>query len=290
MFLAGDFSFIGFIFSIPFFLNIVIILFLLVGASIGYARGFWRGTFNLIVTIIILLISWFVLLDSLSIFVNTRLFSMLGITFKVGDFETSSLEELIKQLVELGKNDLPEKYANPDYVYYLSLSISKSIAWLIVVILIQLLSWILSAILYFLIMRLIIPEKLRKVKLRLVGALFGLIQTTIIIFAYMISFANISPAMENVGELEWCDSNIQMILEAFNPNNSMLAPYVEGLNSMIDGKFEFEVDSINYKLDDELREFIELISKINNNFKDSNEDDENSKEVNLFISDYISIY
>ncbi|MCH5180856.1 MAG: hypothetical protein J1F32_06560 [Erysipelotrichales bacterium] len=295
MVLADNSSIIGFIISFPYFLDIIIILFLFVGASIGYARGFWRGTFNLIISVILLLVSWFVLLDALAIFVNTRLFSLLGVTFKVGNLEATSMEEFVKCLVEMGKNDLPEKYLNPDYISALSLSISKSIAWLIVVISINLLSWILSGILYFLIMRLIIPERLRKIKLRLVGALMGLIQTMVIVFSYMISFSNISPAMESIRKYDedvgWFNPNIQMVLEAFNPYNSMLAPYVEGLNKVVEGKFAFVIDDIEYKLDNELKEFLDLLSDISKKLQnqDDSDDTENEENIEFVVSNYVTL-
>lgn len=295
MILADNSSIIGFIISFPYFLDIIIILFLFVGASIGYARGFWRGTFNLIVSLILLLVSWFVLLDALAIFVNTRLFSLIGVTFKVGNLEATSIEEFVKCLVEMGKNYLPEKYLNPDYISALSLSISKSIAWLIVVISINLLSWILSGILYFLIIRLIIPERLRKIKLRLVGALMGLIQTMVIVFSYMISFSNISPAMESVkkyeGDVSWFNPNIQMVLEAFNPYNSMLGPYVEGLNNIVEGKFMFVVDETEYKLDTELKEFFDLLSEISQKLQNPDDSDnlEDEENIEFFVNDYLML-
>ncbi len=270
MILADDFSIIGFILSFPYFLDIIIVLFLLVGASIGYARGFWRGTFNLIVSIILLLISWSVLLEPLAIFVHTRLFTQLGITFKVGSSEATSVEELIRLMVDAHLEELPEKFANPQYVTGLSYSLSKAIAWFLVVLAVNLLSWILSGILYFLIMRLIIPDKLRKIKLRLLGAIMGLLQTVIVVFSYMIFFSNISPAMSKIVEcgsedFTWCNDNIRMVLEALNPYNSMLSPYVTNLQITLENKFEFVVDEVKYNLDDELQEFFDLISNLNIN-------------------------
>ncbi|MCH5171448.1 MAG: hypothetical protein J1F31_01250 [Erysipelotrichales bacterium] len=292
MMLADNSSIIGFIISFPYFLDIILVLFLFIGASIGYARGFWRGTFNLIITIILLLISWFVLLDAIAVFVNTRLFSLLGVTFKVGEFSTSSIEELIGCIVELFKNELPEKYSNPDYISSLSSSICKSIAWLVVVISIHLLSWVLSGILYFLIMRLVIPEKLRKVKLRLIGALMGLIQAVVIVFAYIISLSNISPAFSSISNSEegggWFDSNIQMVLEAFNPYNSMVSPYVKTIENGLGSKFGFVIDEKNYKLGEEFKEFFELISKITANPSEDEENNE-AEELSMFIIDYVEI-
>ena len=293
MILADNSSIIGFITSFPYILDIIIVLFLLLGASIGYARGFWRGTFNLVITLLLLLVSWFVLLDALTIFVNTRLLSQLNIVFKVGEYEVTSIEEFIRCIAEMYKDSLPGKYSNPDYVYSLSLSISKSIAWLLVVVSIHLLSWILSGVLYFLIMRLVIPEKLRKVKLRLVGALMGLIQAVVIVFAYMISFSNISPSIEKFiecgeGVFSWYDSNVLMVLGTLNPSNSMLASYGDFIEKSVEGKFSFSIDSIEYKLNDELKEFIELISKLKvDNSQDQNEDNVEDENIDIIVTDYL---
>lgn len=266
MMLIDASSIIGTILSFPYFLDIVIFLFLLVGTSIGYARGFWRGTFRFIMVVILLLVAWFTLLDKLAGYVNSSLLEQLHITFAIGENEAKSIEELVIKLAEAGAGSLPEKYSNIDYLKELAFSISKSLAWLLVVVLVQFVSWILSGILYFLIIRLIIPEKVRKIKLRILGALMGLAQTVVITFSYMLSLSSISPAVSNVsnpgqGLFTWLSANTQMVLKALDPNNSMLSPYVEKLESaMSEQRFDFKVGEDEYNFIEELKEFLQNMS------------------------------
>lgn len=268
MMLINISSVIGTILSFPYFLDILIFLFLLIGTSLGFARGFWRGTFRFIIVVLLLVIAWFTILDKLAVYVNSPLLEKLHITFKIGEHEAKSIEEVVIKLVQSKSTELPEKYNDMTYLKEFAFSISKSLAWLLVVIFVQFVSWILSGILYFLIIRLIIPQKVRKVKLRLLGALMGLAQAVIITFSYMLSFSSISPAVSAVakpgkGLFIWLNPNIQMVVKALDPNNSMLSPYVEKLeSSMSEQRFDFKVGDEEYNFRDELKEFFENMSDV----------------------------
>ena len=262
------------ILSFPYFLDIIIFLFLLISTSLGYAKGFWRGTFRFLFVVALLAISWFTLLDTFANYVSNTLLSQLKITFKVGEYEATSISELIRYSIEYAKvqgADIPTKFLNEAYVDAFVNSISKSIAWLFLVVIIQFVSWIISGILYFLIIRLIIPERVRKVKLSLLGALMGLAQSVVVTFAFMMSFANLSPMFRNMtspgqGAFAWCKEEMKMIFVALDPTNSILSPYVKTLEESLTNKqFNYTVDGLDgsFDLGDELKEFFELISSIN---------------------------
>jgi len=261
------------IFSFPYFLDIIIFLFLLVMTSIGYAKGFWRGTFRLLFVVIFLVIAWFTLIDTFANYISNTLLSQLGITFKVGDQTATSINELIVYSVDYAKEagiEVPAKFLDENYVTQFAFAISKSLAWLLIIIFTQFVSWIISGILYFLIIRLIIPERVRKIKLRLLGALMGLIQAVVITFAFMVSFSDLSPAfkiMKNPGEdaLSWCNPILKLVFGGLDPHNSMLSPYVGGLEeNMSDNQFNFtlEGEETTYDLSEELNEFIELMNSL----------------------------
>ncbi len=261
------------IFSFPYFLDIIIFLFLLVMTSIGYAKGFWRGTFRLLFVVIFLVIAWFTLIDTFANYISNTLLSQLGITFKVGDQTATSINELIVYSVNYAKEaglEVPAKFLDENYVAKFAFAISKSLAWLLIVIITQFVSWIISGILYFLIIRLIIPERVRKVKLRLLGALMGLIQAVVITFAFMVSFSDLSPAfksMKNPGEgtLSWCNPILKLVFGGLDPHNSMLSPYVSGLEeNMSNTQFNFSVEGeeTTYDLSEELNEFIDLMNSL----------------------------
>lgn len=261
------------IFSFPYFLDIIIFLFLLVMTSIGYAKGFWRGTFRLLFVIIFLVIAWFTLVDTFANYISDTLLSQLGITFKVGEQTATSIKELIVYSVEYAKEaeiEIPAKFLDDSYVTQFAFAISKSLAWLFIIIFTQFVSWIISGILYFLIIRLIIPERVRKIKLRLLGALMGLIQAVVITFAFMVSFSDLSPAfkiMKNPGEgaLSWCNPILRLVFGGLDPHNSMLSPYISGLEeNMSDTQFNFSLEGqeTNYDLSKELNEFIELMNSL----------------------------
>lgn len=262
------------ILSFPYFLDIIIFLFLLISTSIGYAKGFWRGTFRFLFVMALLAISWFALLDTFANYVSNTLLSQLHITFKVGDYSATSIAELIQYSVKYAQEQgatIPDKFLNEAYMDAFVNSISKSIAWLFLVIIIQFVSWIISGILYFLIIRLIIPEKVRKVKLSLLGALMGLAQSVMVTFAFMMSFTNLSSTFRNikspgVGAFSWCKEEIKMIFVALDPTNSVLSPYVKTLEESLTNKqYNYEVEGMDgtFDLGDELKEFFELISSIN---------------------------
>lgn len=262
------------ILSFPYFLDIIIFLFLLISTSLGYAKGFWRGTFRFLFVMALLAISWFALLDTFAKYVSNTLLSQLHITFKVGDYSATSIAELIQYSIQYAQTqgaDLPAKFLNQQYIEAFTNSICKSIAWLFLVIIIQFVSWIISGILYFLIIRLIIPEKVRKVKLSLLGALMGLAQSVVITFAFMMSFTNLSPAFKNItspgkGAFSWCKEEMRMIFVALDPTNSILSPYVKTLEESLTNKqYNYEVEGLDgtFDLGDELKEFFELISSIN---------------------------
>lgn len=269
-------SIIKVILSFPHFLDIVIVLFLLISASIGYAKGFWKGTFRFIFVVIALLITWHLLLNPFANYVANDFFGQLGIKFKVGSDTARSLDELIRLTIKNANiSEIPEVYLNEEYLNKFIISISKSIAWFISVLLIEFVSWIISSILYFLIIRLIIPEKIRKIKLRLLGALMGLVQGVIVTFAFMLSFANISPAFNAInntrkGAFTWCGSGLKTLMTAFDPNNSMLSPYINALEkSMGKERFGFFVtvdgENIGFELYEELIKFMDIFSKIESN-------------------------
>lgn len=275
MVLAGTVStIISTILSFPYLLDITIFLFLLISTSLGYAKGFWRGTFRFIFVVIVLLIAWFTLLDKCATFINESFLSTINVKVKVGTYEASSIKEVveltIKNASELGET-LPAKYSNEAYVSALSLSISKSIAWAMIVFIVQFISWIISGILYFLVIRLIIPNKVRKVKLKLLGALMGLAQALVVTFAFMISFSSISPAIETIknpgkGIFTWCNQITQAAINALNPNNSMLSPFAETLEKQMSSKqydFTLEGDESTYVFKNELKEFFKFFSDFN---------------------------
>lgn len=275
MFLSGDIgsTVLEVILSFPYFLDIIIFLFLLISTSIGYAKGFWRGTFRMLFVVLLLVLAWYFLVDTFAKYVSETLLSQLGVTFKVGEYNATSINELItysiKYASESGKEIAP-KYLDEAYLNSFAYAICKSLAWLFIVIIVQFVSWIISGILYFLIIRLIIPEKIRKVKLRLLGALMGLIQSVLVTFAFMISFSSLSPFFKQIktpgeGVFSWCSPVMRLIMGSLDPNNSMLAPYVGGLEDNMSGQqFSFEVEGYEetFKLNEELNEFINTINEI----------------------------
>lgn len=262
------------ILNFPLVLDVVIVLFLLISTSFGFAKGFWRGLWRFIFVIIMLVISWFFIVEPMAKWIMDDMFSLFKITAVVGDANFTSLGDYLKEVIRLGveTGKLSSKYASEAYVNGLILSLCKSVAWLFLVAIIQFVSWIISSLFYVLLIRLIIPKKVRAVKIKLLGALLGLMQGVVIVFAFMSSFATLSPAIGEISEnnpaFSWISPYVVSIFKGFNPENSnILRPYVNTIEENFTEKLiGFEVDGNVYNGSLEIKEFFSLT----NTFADEN--------------------
>lgn len=238
-----------FITNIPYFLDIIIILFLLISTSMGFGKGVWRGLWRLIFVVLGLLISWYFLLTPMAEYVRDGLLKTLNIRFQLenGEFITS-IGDLLKYEIQIQQSlggEVDPRFLDPLYLDAFILSFCKSIAWILLVIIMECVSWIVSGLLYFLLVRLLIPAKAREHKIKFLGALCGLLQGVVVTFSMMIGFAAISPAsrsIANAGQPNtpygWLPESVRLVIESFDPNNSMLEPYVKDLeSSMLESGF-----------------------------------------------------
>ncbi len=261
-------SIINTIFNLPLVLDIIIILFLLISTSLGCAKGFWRGTFRFLFVVLMLVIAWFFLVEPVALYVRDELFVALGIKQTLSDGTVAtSLGQIIESLFSKAALDpsVDPKYLDANYIAGFVLSLCRTISWLLLVIVIQFVSWIVSSLIYFLLIRLIIPKKVREVKLRLLGGLMGLLQGVVITFALMLSFSTLSPAVAAIknpgeGEYKWLNSYTAAVIVGLDPQKSMLAPYADSLGeSLTDSLVKFEVGEDIYSIKQEIVTFVEYI-------------------------------
>lgn len=256
---------INFIFKVPFILDVIVVLFLLIITACGYSKGFWRASFRFIFVIILLIVSWIWIIDSLAVFINEQALTSFGIVMNVtgpqGTVAASGLKDIVESVALKGTSGTGNA-PTAEYIEGLSLALSKSVAWLVIVIIIQFVSWIISAILY-LIFRNIIPKKIRKRKLRLLGALLGLLQGAIVIICLMIPMSALSPAAERLtGDNRdpygfvpgWAIS----IAKGLDPKNSMLNPALDWVKDLSNDLFTYKVGTATYDFRSEIVKFIDL--------------------------------
>jgi len=79
-----------------------------------------------------------------------------------------------------------------EYSSELAFNIAKSVAWFAIVLIVHVVSWIVSALLWPLV-RLAIPARIRKKKMRVLGGLIGIAQTLVIVASYMFATSAFSP-------------------------------------------------------------------------------------------------
>lgn len=269
MFLADVAAILDSVLNFPLVLDILLVLFLLISTSFGFAKGFWRGTWRLISVVIMLVISWFFLIEPVALWVKDEMLTVFNISVTLGETQIKSFGEVLNQVIKMGVESgklVDPKYADEVFVSGLILSICKSLAWLLLVIIIQFASWIISSLFYLLLIRLIIPKRVRAVKLKLLGALMSLVQAVIITFSMMISFSSLSPAIAQIDKsvsdaFDWANDYIIIVFKAFNPENSrILSPYID----TVDSKFGNDLHDFTYGENtcsgiDEIKEFFTLV-------------------------------
>ncbi|NCA96484.1 MAG: hypothetical protein EOM74_05835, partial [Methanomicrobia archaeon] len=166
--------------NIPYIVDGFIVIFLLFAFSVGAMRGIWRALWRFIFVVGVLATVWFALLDQLTLFVANDLLTMINTTINIsfdgGTTTTTitSIGDLVRAFAESPYVDGASQLKDAAYLDAFVLSFCRSLGWLAVVLVTHFVTWIISGILYVIMM--IIPKRVRKVKLALLGGVLGLVQ------------------------------------------------------------------------------------------------------------------
>ncbi|HHU28472.1 TPA: hypothetical protein GXZ54_04860, partial [bacterium] len=185
--------------SVLFIFNITFIVLLVLAALIGLIRGVWRAGFRFLFVLTALVALWFL---SPGIIESLMDYPVKGLLEPIG-WEVETLRELPNYLAQNGDftDDLKAIFSNQD-IQELLLGLLQAILTFVVFfiggVLIILLSWPLSTLLYAFV-RYAIPKKWRKErKLRPVGALIGVIQALVSFSVLLMPFSVVNNALSNI--------------------------------------------------------------------------------------------
>lgn len=257
--------------NIPYIVDGLIVIFLLFAFSIGAMRGIWRALWRFIFVVGVLATVWFAFLDDLSLFVANDLLTMLNTTINVsfdgGTTTTTitSIGDLVRAFAESPYVDAASQLKDAAYLDAFVLSFARSLGWLAVVLVTHFVTWIVSGVLY--VIMLIIPKRVRKVKLALLGGVLGLVQGALLITMMMVPAKGLFPAFEflaNAGEVPFVMIPQWMAdaLLRFDPARTYLGALAWGFipadiaSTLTTTLFDFTVGSNTYSFDTAFTQFI----------------------------------
>lgn len=257
--------------NIPYIVDGLIVIFLLFSFSIGAMRGIWRALWRFIFVVGVLATVWFALLDDLALFVANDLLTMINTTITVsfdgGTTTTtiSSIKELVEAFAASPYVDAASQLKDAAYLDAFVLAFARSLGWLAVVLVTHFVTWIISGILYVVMM--IIPKRVRKVKLALLGGVLGLVQGALLITMMMVPAKGLFPAFEflaNAGEIPYVMIPQWMAdaLLRFDPARTYLGSLAWGFiptdisTLLTTTLFNFSDGTNNYSFDTAFTQFI----------------------------------
>lgn len=228
----------GFVLNLPYILDIVIGLFLLLGIIRGAMRGFWRAVWRFVFVLVVLDVFYLLFLEPMALFINYGFWSSTGFTMTLNlegmVFHLSSVDDVFRQLVAFSdaKGYIPagSPFLDQTFLAGFSMGVCKALGWAVMLFLTHFLSWIFSSLLYVFPIRLLASPQSREHKLRPLGALFGLLTSAI----YVICFGSIlSPlhlafqAMDSHDGYPYFFNDYSMKLgEVIDPNESLFIGWV----------------------------------------------------------------
>ncbi len=126
----------GFILNIPYVLDIVIGLFLLLGLIRGAMRGFWRAIWRFVFVLVALDVFYLLFLEPMALYMNYGFWSSTGFTINITlegtVFRLSSFDDVFRQIVAYSNaqgyipSDSP--FLNPFFLSGFSMAMCKAIA------------------------------------------------------------------------------------------------------------------------------------------------------------------
>ena len=218
------------IFSTPFVLDAIIIIFLLFSFIIGIRRKGWRAIWRFIFVVILLIgLGLFALKPMANWLASDKFFNAINFhpKFDYGGEEPIDLTSITHLIYVLGRLSTNRDLYTLAYSKELAFGLCRAISWFGIVLFVHLISWVFSALLWLLVRR-VIPKRVRfKKPMPFLGGIIGLLQGVILISSYMVATGAITPGFAYIYEsgkagLFGLDDSIVGIVSILNPKNSSL--------------------------------------------------------------------
>lgn len=183
------------ILSLPFFIDGIIIFMIIVSFLLGLAKKGWHSLWRFVFVALLLAGAAIFAVKPLATWLaSDAFFSLIGYQPVVdyGGDHTVTIHSFTELIVVMGRLTTDRAKFTAEYSSELAFNIAKSVAWFAIVLIVHVISWIVSALLWPLV-RLAIPARIRKKKMRVLGGLIGIAQTLVIVASYMFATSAFSP-------------------------------------------------------------------------------------------------
>jgi energy-coupling factor transporter transmembrane protein EcfT len=183
------------ILSLPFFIDGIIIFMIIVSFLLGLAKKGWHSLWRFVFVALLLAGAAIFAVKPLATWLaSDAFFSLIGYQPVVdyGGDHTVTIHSFTELIVVMGRLTTDRAKFTAEYSSELAFNIAKSVAWFAIVLIVHVVSWIVSALLWPLV-RLAIPARIRKKKMRVLGGLIGIAQTLVIVASYMFATSAFSP-------------------------------------------------------------------------------------------------
>lgn len=183
------------ILSLPFFIDGIIIFMIIVSFLLGLAKKGWHSLWRFVFVALLLAGAAIFAVKPLATWLaSDAFFSLIGYQPVVdyGGDHTVTIHSFTELIVVMGRLTTDRAKFTAEYSTELAFNIAKSVAWFAIVLVVHVVSWIVSALLWPLV-RLAIPARIRKKKMQVLGGLIGIAQTLVIVASYMFATSAFSP-------------------------------------------------------------------------------------------------
>lgn len=252
------------ILSLPFFIDGIVIGLVILSFLIGMAKKGWHSLWRFVFVVLLLVgAALFAVKPLAQWLASAEFFALIGYqpVIDYGGSNTIIIHSFTELIVTMGRLSAERTKFTPEFSAELALNIAKAVAWFAIVLVVHLVSWIVSALLWPLV-RLIIPARARKKKMRVLGGLLGVAQTLVIIASYMFATSAISPGfttLYSMGNYGFYGVNEYLvgIATGLNPENSWVFGWLS-----LDGKvFQYELEGVTHYVN---VEFLDLTENLIN--------------------------
>ena len=183
------------ILSFPFLIDGIIILMIILSFLLGLDKKGWHSLWRFVFVILLLAGAALFAVKPLATWLASEaFFTLIGYQPVVdyGGNHTINITSFTELIVVMGRLSTDRAKFTAAYSAELAFNIAKAVAWFAIVLVVHVVSWIVSALLWPLV-HLIIPAHIRKKKMRVLGGVIGIAQTLVIVASYMFATSAISP-------------------------------------------------------------------------------------------------
>ena len=250
------------ILSLPFLIDGIIIGIIIISFLIGLAKKGWHSLWRFIFVLLLLAGAAIFAVKPLAQWLaGEQFFALIGYqpVVNYGGSHEVTIHSFTELVVTMGRLSTDSAKFTAEYSGELAFNIAKAVAWFAIVLVVQVVSWIISALLWPLV-KLLIPARVRKKKMKALGGLIGVAQTLVIIASYMFATSAFSPGFTYLlSTSKYANFGINDYLvgiaAGLNPENSWIFSWLS-----LDGKvFQYKLEDTTYFVS---LEFVDLSEKI----------------------------